>query len=146
MCIGVSSPLKNTNLLFFNKPPLKSENRQAPLLKQFSLIKPIPSHLLKVTKFLVEISQFKFLVMRQRKTSWGPAKFPTFWNFGWRLNPHPPPLPRPVERGVNTMFHHNPMALIDIFTQLTVSYTINVTAFIWGTSACLTNLLDMIWY
>ena len=83
----VSTPIKNTSLFFFAKPPVKPANCLNPpfqeisfyilhdlpwildfsgnptILKFFSLTQ---SHLLKVTKFLVEISQFKFLVVAKK--------------------------------------------------------------------------------
>ena len=83
MCIEVSTPLKNT--LLFLPSPLKIV--QAPLFRQFPIYivflwplspknwwTPIiltffifnPSYLLIVTKFLVKICQFKFLVMADK--------------------------------------------------------------------------------
>ena len=49
-----SPPLKNRKIGFFS-------NIEIIILKSLT-----PSHLLKVTKFLVEISQFRFLVMREK--------------------------------------------------------------------------------
>ena len=86
------------------------------------------SYLLKVTKFLVKISQFEFLVMTKKNIlayklflssnisdfnlfsetplfpatpfkSWGPVKPPLFENLV-----HPPPTPPPAERGECTLW------------------------------------------
>ena len=51
---GYRPSLKNTTPLFLAKPPLKFANC------------PSPSYLLKVTKFLVKISQFELLVMTEK--------------------------------------------------------------------------------
>ena len=51
VCVGVSTPSYLKNM--------------TPFFKIFLSL--TPSHLLKVTKFLVEISQFKFLVMTEKK-------------------------------------------------------------------------------
>ena len=96
--IGVSTPpptLKNTTLLLLCYPPLDLQIvqapfplfRQSPLLYRFSVNSPpkrhifqwthkiwkfsslTPSYLLKVTKFLVKISQFKFLVITEKNIS-----------------------------------------------------------------------------
>ena len=90
VCIGVSTPLKNTTLsLLPSSPPLNLQTAQAsflskppsilvfcepslkggffsepPKYQSFSSLKP--SYLLKVTKFLVEIFQFEFLVMTEK--------------------------------------------------------------------------------
>ena len=90
VCIGVSTPLKNTTSLFLAKPPLNCQTVQVPPfeaipplywfsvtpslksdlsvnpqnIKPFKYIKP--SYLLKVTKFLGKISQFKFLVITKK--------------------------------------------------------------------------------
>ena len=88
VCIGVSTPPQTHHPLFFVKPPLKSVNcprpfflgDSLPIYIVFSWTTPYnrifqwtpiilkfpslnPSHLLKVTKFLIKISQFKFLVI-----------------------------------------------------------------------------------
>ena len=50
-------------ILVFHEPPIKIGFFSEPPIKFFILN---PSHLLKVTKFLVKISQFKFLVMTEK--------------------------------------------------------------------------------
>ena len=89
VCIGVSTPLKNTiHSLLPRSLPLNLQTVQAPFLsnppsilvfrepslkvgffsepqKYQSFSSLTPSYLLKVTKFLVEISQFEFLVMTE---------------------------------------------------------------------------------
>ena len=90
VCIGVSTPLKNTiHSLLPRSLPLNLQTVQAPFLsnppsilvfrepslkvgffsepqKYQSFSSLTPSYLLKVTKFLVEISQFEFLVMTEK--------------------------------------------------------------------------------
>ena len=90
VCIGVSTPLKNTIHSFLPRSlPLNLQTVQAPFLsnppsilvfhepslkvgffsepqKYQSFSSLTPSYLLKVTKFLVEISQFEFLVMTEK--------------------------------------------------------------------------------
>ena len=89
---GVNPPAPaNPPPLFFSKPPSNLQTAQAPIFRQFPpifcfFVKPsppkngifqwapiifkclslTPSHLLKVTKFLVRFSQFKFLVMTKK--------------------------------------------------------------------------------
>ena len=92
---GINRPLKNTTQLFFTKlpPPLNPQTVQANLFRQFPPIcwfflnpslkigffsEPLqyqnyssltPFHLLKLTKFLVKISQFKFSVTIEKNIS-----------------------------------------------------------------------------
>ena len=90
VCIGVSTPLKNTIHSFLPRSlPLNLQTVQAPFLsnppsilvfrepslkvgffsepqKYQSFSSLTPSYLLKVTKFLVKISQFEFLVMTEK--------------------------------------------------------------------------------
>ena len=89
VCSGISTPSK-TLPLFFVKPPLKPANCPSPHFlatrPYFLFVSPSPknwifelthkilkfssltsSHLLKVTKFNVEISHFKLLVMTEKK-------------------------------------------------------------------------------
>ena len=90
VCIGVSTPLKNTTPSFLPSSPLLNlQTVQVPFLsnppsilvfhetslkvgffsepqKYQSFSSLTPSYLLKVTKFLVEISQFEFLVMTEK--------------------------------------------------------------------------------
>ena len=95
MCIAVSAPpyLKNMTCSFANSPS-KSANYPNPLFRRFppppkkfhappqknppkprmfqstpiilKILSLTPSHLLTVTKFLVEIFQFKFLIMTEK--------------------------------------------------------------------------------
>ena len=88
VCIGVSIPLKNTASLFLAISNLQTVQapvfRQSPPLYWFFVNLPLklgffseppkcysfasltPSYLLEVTKFLVKISQFEFLVMTEQ--------------------------------------------------------------------------------
>ena len=95
VCIGVSTPLKNTTPLFLAKPPFKSANCPStpfldnpppppPSVSVFHELPPLKvefvnghpkyqnfssltqSYLLIVTKFLVKITQFEFLVMTEK--------------------------------------------------------------------------------
>ena len=72
MCIGalgINLPHSKTpSLLFSRSTPLNLQTVQALLFRQFLLIYIGFSwtHLLKVTEFLVKISQFKFLVMKDK--------------------------------------------------------------------------------
>ena len=73
MCIGVSTPRQKHHPPLFRQAPLKPANfsssqflGNSPLYTGF-LCSPTRPHLLKVTKFLAEISQFKFLVMTDKK-------------------------------------------------------------------------------
>ena len=86
LCIGVStSPQKHHSFFFAKVSSLNLQTIQVPLFRRFTTLPPpkkerfvfhapsykldfsVNSHLLKVTKFLVEISQFKFLVMTEKK-------------------------------------------------------------------------------
>ena len=78
--LGYQPPSPQRHHLFFSKSPLKSANCPSlplprPLFRQFPLyivffceifLSIAPSHLLKVTKFLVKISQFKFLIITEK--------------------------------------------------------------------------------
>ena len=91
MCIGISTPLQKHHPLSCQPPPLKSANCPSPLPflgnppsilvfrdcsfkvgffseppKYQSFLSLTSSYLLKVTKFLVKISQFKFSVMAEK--------------------------------------------------------------------------------
>ena len=85
VCIVVPAPPHLKNMTpSFAKSPFKSANYPRPLFRRFTTppLPPLPpkfdfsknshniklpsSHLLKVTKFLVEISQFKFLVITEK--------------------------------------------------------------------------------
>ena len=88
VCNGVSTPPQKHHLLFLTKPPLNLQTvHAAPLFRQPCLyigfpppeksnvsVNPqniffpslTPSYLLKVTKFLVKIPNFEFLVMTEK--------------------------------------------------------------------------------
>ena len=116
--------LKNTTPSFLpSSPPLNLQTVQAPLFKQSpsilvfhetslkvrffsepqkyqSFSSLTSSYLLKATKFLVEISEFEFLVMTEKNIFAHKLFLPLniqiliFWFiFIWKL--HPPPLPHP---------------------------------------------------
>ena len=126
--------LKNTTPSFLPSLPLNLQTVQVPLFRQSSLymffVNPTlkvgffnehpkyfkffvlnPSYLLKVTKFLVKISKFEFLVMTEKNIfvykllslnisgftlflckNYNPPPPPLFWKLGRRFNP-------PAERG-----------------------------------------------
>ena len=112
VCIGVSTPSKRPPAYFLPSPPLQASLfKKFPLYIGFSWILPksgifqwtpkyqsfsslTPSYLLKVTKFLVEISQFEFLVMTEKNIFAHKLFLPLniqiliFWFiFIWKLQP-----------------------------------------------------------
>ena len=64
---SINPSQKHHHSFFFAELALKSANCSSPPFQAISLLymNPIP-HILKVTKFLVKISQFKFLVMKEK--------------------------------------------------------------------------------
>ena len=124
MCIGVSPPPPS-------KTPPPHSCQAHPLFKQPSLYigfswnipksrifqwtpsfsSLTPSYLLKVTKFLVEISQFEFLVMTEKNIFAHKLILPLniqiliFWFiFLWKLQPTCPPMKSPPSFPANPFY------------------------------------------
>ena len=109
MCIRYQPLLKNTTPFSCQPSPLNQQTVQAPFLgnppskslffqwtpKILKFLSLIPSYLLKVTKFLGNISQFEFLVMTEKNNFayklfllLNISDFNLF--FMWQLHPPPP--------------------------------------------------------
>ena len=109
MCIRYQPLLKNTTPFSCQPSPLNQQTVQAPFLgnppskslffqwtpKILKFLSLIPSYLLKVTKFLGNISQFEFLVMTEKNNF--AYKLFLLLNisdlnlfFMWQLHPPPP--------------------------------------------------------
>ena len=110
--IRVSPPSK-THTLLSCQPPSPQKSANCPSFSSLT-----PSYLLKVTKFLFNISEFNFLVVTEKSIfayklflSLNISDFNLF--FMWKLQP-PPPTPL---KNVTSLFPNNPILKVEVLSS-----------------------------